>query len=701
MSRQIQIRRGTAAEHENFTGAIGEVTMDTTNKTLRVHDGVTVGGNELMMVSKFNTSIANCINEIPQDIKLELSSGTLTLKSGSKVRIPNGSLTPTQNTNLGSHSWNQLCFSGTKYVIIGNTGYLSTSDDGVSWAVSAKNTSLGSKAWAYVGYDGTKYIAMGSNGYISTSTNGTTWTSATTSGGLGQHTWMGFAYNGTTYIAIGYDGWISTSTDGTTWTTPVQDTNLGTHNWACIYYDGTRFIAFGKSGFLSTSTDGTTWATATQGSGLSSSEWRRIAFDGTKYVVVSYYGYVSTSTDLSTWTTPTQTLGYNDWTSVIWDGTKFIVAGSSGYVAVSVNGTIWGGAIFGEVTIGSDKTVSAQSVTGKTMVFYDNTTSTARCDIIVDNCLSGTSAAANSMLYNTSNNIIDYYNGSAVASGAKYSFPLAIVTVSNGSVISIDQIFNGIGYIGSTVFSFPGIKGLIPNGMNNNGSLKNNTFLTTDICTTNFSSTYTHDNVQIGITSSTLTCNDSYAYNSSTNMNTGNYCLIGSLNVSSGKITYFQTKTVFNSMDYGDFASLKNGVSGFDNAINTINNTIGDLEDSIDDIEDSLDDLETAVGNIGNISDIISTQSSNIAQNGYLKLSNGLIIQWGSETVSSSGPFNLTFPIAFSSATSYSIVKTYNSSGSDDIMCKEVSFYNFTATGATTYNIIANSNSFQWIAIGY
>ena len=44
MSRQIQIRRGTATEHENFTGAIGEVTMDTTNKTLRVHDGTTAGG---------------------------------------------------------------------------------------------------------------------------------------------------------------------------------------------------------------------------------------------------------------------------------------------------------------------------------------------------------------------------------------------------------------------------------------------------------------------------------------------------------------------------------------------------------------------------------------------------------------------------------------------------------------------------------
>lgn len=52
MSRQIQIRRGTAAENDAFTGAIGEVTMDTTNKTLRVHDGVTVGGIELAKKSE-------------------------------------------------------------------------------------------------------------------------------------------------------------------------------------------------------------------------------------------------------------------------------------------------------------------------------------------------------------------------------------------------------------------------------------------------------------------------------------------------------------------------------------------------------------------------------------------------------------------------------------------------------------------------
>ena len=52
MSRQIQIRRGTAAENNAFTGAIGEVTMDTTNKTLRVHDGTTAGGTVLSKQSE-------------------------------------------------------------------------------------------------------------------------------------------------------------------------------------------------------------------------------------------------------------------------------------------------------------------------------------------------------------------------------------------------------------------------------------------------------------------------------------------------------------------------------------------------------------------------------------------------------------------------------------------------------------------------
>lgn len=44
MSEQWQIRRGTTQENDDFTGAQGELTMDTEKKQLRVHDGATQGG---------------------------------------------------------------------------------------------------------------------------------------------------------------------------------------------------------------------------------------------------------------------------------------------------------------------------------------------------------------------------------------------------------------------------------------------------------------------------------------------------------------------------------------------------------------------------------------------------------------------------------------------------------------------------------
>lgn len=44
MSSQIQHRRGTTDQHATFTGAIGEITVDTVKKTAVVHDGATAGG---------------------------------------------------------------------------------------------------------------------------------------------------------------------------------------------------------------------------------------------------------------------------------------------------------------------------------------------------------------------------------------------------------------------------------------------------------------------------------------------------------------------------------------------------------------------------------------------------------------------------------------------------------------------------------
>ena len=44
MAKQLKIRRGTTIEHSTFTGALGEITMDTTKNTVVVHNGATAGG---------------------------------------------------------------------------------------------------------------------------------------------------------------------------------------------------------------------------------------------------------------------------------------------------------------------------------------------------------------------------------------------------------------------------------------------------------------------------------------------------------------------------------------------------------------------------------------------------------------------------------------------------------------------------------
>ena len=48
MAKLLKLRRGTTSQHSSFTGAEGEVTIDTTKDTAVVHDGSTQGGRPLL-----------------------------------------------------------------------------------------------------------------------------------------------------------------------------------------------------------------------------------------------------------------------------------------------------------------------------------------------------------------------------------------------------------------------------------------------------------------------------------------------------------------------------------------------------------------------------------------------------------------------------------------------------------------------------
>jgi hypothetical protein len=81
MSTQISYRKGTAAQNDAFTGALAEITVDTTNKTLRVHDGATTGGSNIATVAYVDTAIsslsANSITDGTSNVRIAGANGSV------------------------------------------------------------------------------------------------------------------------------------------------------------------------------------------------------------------------------------------------------------------------------------------------------------------------------------------------------------------------------------------------------------------------------------------------------------------------------------------------------------------------------------------------------------------------------------------------------------------------------------------------
>lgn len=87
MSTQVQYRRGSATENNAFTGALAEITVDTTNWTLRVHDGVTAGGGGNVATVAYVTAqiaalSANSITDGTSNVKVYNSSNVAVTVAG-------------------------------------------------------------------------------------------------------------------------------------------------------------------------------------------------------------------------------------------------------------------------------------------------------------------------------------------------------------------------------------------------------------------------------------------------------------------------------------------------------------------------------------------------------------------------------------------------------------------------------------------
>ena len=166
------------------------------------------------------------------------------------------------------------------------------------------------------------------------------------------------------------------------------------------------------------------------------------------------------------------------------NGTLTLKAGSKVYVpnGFEEDGTT---PYFDEVITTNDLTLSeTQNALREKFVFISQD-GTQMQTMDVSNTYSGETAPSGSTYmcwYDTNNNLVKTTSNGG-SSWTTLSLPIAISHVYSSGFTSIDQVFNGFGYIGSIIFALPNVKGLCPQGLNDDGTLNNIEFTIPSVST--------------------------------------------------------------------------------------------------------------------------------------------------------------------------------------------------------------------------
>lgn len=256
---------------------------------------------------------------------------------------------------------------------------------------------------------------------------------------------------------------------------------------------------------------------------------------------------------------------------------------------------------FDYVTIESDVTYTDSGSAGTRLTFYNPTSNTIFRRGATPQ--SGTSVpnGFNSVYYNTATNTChNYSNG---VQGSRVSFPICICTSNaeaTNNIVSIDQVFNGMGYLGSSVWVDKGVKCLIPNGRNEDGSLKNIEHTTPHVAVyanvhawggtqtlnitlseTNYlgaqaSNRFSQNKEVVQNNTYSYSCEDNYWYYTSNNGSTWNkiyITLLGNITETSSNksVSDFQIKPAFRAVDYNE-AVIKSDLSEAQVVVETYKN---------------------------------------------------------------------------------------------------------------------------------
>ena len=251
------------------------------------------------------------------------------------------------------------------------------------------------------------------------------------------------------------------------------------------------------------------------------------------------------------------------------DGTLILKAGSE---VIVPNGFEADGTTpkFDYVTIANDLTYKPTWGDGykNFAIVTDNQTvlRMIRYDYVSSGATQPTPKGSGHAWYDTANNIVKRYDGTSWLNNTE-SFFIAEMTGGSDGIASIDQVFNGIGYIGSTIWVDKGVKGLIPNGRNEDGSLNNTEFVTNNVLIMEVSKNKTKP-AQIRLRGASLQAGDleydleaNYNYlegQAHIQENIRKLLIVGTYTSDAdGKVTSLQPKLPFRAVDYNDIAGLK------------------------------------------------------------------------------------------------------------------------------------------------
>ena len=229
-------------------------------------------------------------------------------------------------------------YGGGLYAVVGDSGAIVTSPDGVTWT---SRTSPTTNSLRSVCFGGGRFVAVGAAGTVLTSADGIVWQKevSTTTAFL-----SGVAYGAGKFVAVGSFGSAISSADGTTWAA-VDTTVAGQFLQSVIFANG-RFLAYGQEaamedggihGTVRSSLDGVVWTTVTLP--VSSDVYTMAYFRG-RYYTGGIYGECFSSEDLINWQVE-DTGVYTSIYSMATDGHTLVAVCDGGDIRVTGNGTSW------------------------------------------------------------------------------------------------------------------------------------------------------------------------------------------------------------------------------------------------------------------------------------------------------------------------------------------------------------------------